>query len=127
MDFLEGAVEFLHDLLYSDNVPIGYKQQAHKLIDLWKEETGQASPTPKEEVWSVMSNGPLGHFTLSKKDFDDIQDALNQNQKINAIKILRSSLVVGKDATGAIIRPGLKEAKDTIDAWGQWAKIKQYK
>ena len=131
MDFLESVVEYLHDILYSDVVPVGYKQQAHILLDKYREETGQKiAPVPNTVVISTnIFNKPI---VLERAIFDEIE-RIQATRKIEAIKLLRQNVqfdgrpVTAHDiqmsATVPIQYIGLKDAKDIIDKWNSWASI----
>lgn len=132
MTFTEEIVEFLHDILYADGVPVGYKQQAHLLLDKYKEESGITSPD-KSGFVSIYATKIFALPILLRKTTVNEICALLPMKKIEAIKLLRSVLkengemVTDEDISKSNIRPvpycGLKNSKDIIDGWDEWKKI----
>ena len=132
MTFTEEIVEFLHDILYSDGVPVPYKQQAHLLLDKFKESEERALGKLDAGSVTIYTNVFPKPITLSKQIVDEICASI-PTQKIMAIKVLRGVLkdngemVTAADIANSAVNPipysGLKQAKDVIDGWDGWKKI----
>lgn len=98
--------DFMYEVLYSDGTPLGIKKSAFELINHHNLQMGSVSLYQAAGTIKIKGFQNGLSCDVPETIVRVIENHLQVNMKINAIKELRT-------ATGW----GLKEAKDCIDNW----------